>query len=496
MANLLAGSAGVKVGGALVFEIFPVLLAGGKGTRLWPLSREINPKHILNLTGSGSLLQQAALRAKKIAPPERIITVTTEAQFHSVHGQLSELDPALTNNILVEPVLRNTAAAITVSAFYAKECAEEAILLVTPTDHAIEDKKLVDQTFERAIHIASFNRIVTLGIKPERAETGYGYIHQGQESELFEGAFEIESFTEKPDPAKARHLAARSDVYWNSGIFASSAKTILREVYSFEPELFLMARRAFSQRHTDNNITRFTPEDYLDIPSISIDKAVMERSDKIVLTPVDLEWSDMGSWQKLWEISSRNENGTSVVGDVISKACRNSLLRSESRLLACVGLENIAVVETADAVLVANKSCDDGISSIVTQLASLNRSETTRHLTEQRPWGFFTVLIEQPGFKVKELVIRPGGKLSLQSHHHRTEHWVIVEGCACVTLGEVQELLSSNQSTCILPNVRHRLENAGTSTLKVIEVQCGNYLGEDDIERHDDSIGEFVTNNS
>ena len=480
----------------MVIDIFPVLLAGGIGTRLWPLSREINPKQFLNLTGNGSLLQQAALRAKKTAPPERVITVTTEAHYHSVHDQLSELDPALTTNILVEPKPRNTATAITIAAFYAKECAEEAILLVTPTDHVIEDDELIYQAFERATHIASLNRIVTLGIKPEHAETGFGYIHRGQELEPFEGAFEIKSFTEKPDPMNARRLAATSDVYWNSGIFVSPAKTILHEVNSFEPELFLMSHNAFSQRHVDNAVTRFTPENYLDIPSISIDKAVMERSDKLVLIPIDLEWSDIGSWEKLWEINPRDENGISVVGDVMFEACQNSLLRSEGRLLACVGLENMTVVETADAVLIANQGHDDGIRSIVKRLTSLNRSETKRHLMERRPWGFFKVLMEQPGFKVKELVIRPGGKLSLQSHRQRTEHWVIVEGDARVTRGGEQELLTSNQSTYIPPNVRHRLENAGTSILKVIEVQCGEYLGEDDIERYDDSLDAVVTSTS
>ena len=308
--------------------------------------------------------------------------------------------------------------------------------------------------------------------------------------------FEIESFTEKPDPVNARRLAASSDVYWNSGIFASLAKTILHEVNSFEPELFLMSRNAFNGRHVESNVNKFRSEDYAGIPSISIDKAVMERSDKIALIPIDLAWSDMGSWQNLWEISSLDENGVSVVGDVMFEECRDSLLRSESRLLACVGLENIAVVETADAVLIANKGCNDGIRSIVKRLTSLNRPETKRHLMEQRPWGFFKVLTEQPGFKVKELVLRPGGKLSLQSHQHRTEHWVIVQGHARITRGEETELLSSNQSTYIPPNVLHRLENTGTSILKVIEVQYGNYLGEDDIERHSDSFEAAITNTS
>ena len=390
----------------------------------------------------------------------------------------------------------NTATAITVAAFYAKDCAEEAVLLVTPTDHAIQDDELICQAFERGIYIASFDRIVTFGIKPERAETGFGYIHRGQEVESMEGVFDVASFTEKPDPMTARQSAVRADVYWNSGIFAFSAKTILHEVNRFEPDIFTMSRTAFEHRLTENTLTRFLPEDYLNIPSLSVDKAVMERSDKIALIPIDLEWSDIGSWQKLWEISSRDENGIAATGDVIVHGCHNSLLRSESRLLACVGLENIAVVETADAVLIANKECDDGIRAIVKQLTSLDRSEAKQHVMEKRPWGFFNILMEQPGFKVKELVLQVGGKLSLQKHQHRTEHWIVVLGQARVTRGKEIELLSSNQSAYIPPNVLHRLENAGTSILKVIEVQCGDYLGEDDIERHSDLLEAVEVNTS
>lgn len=482
-----------KVGDTAMVERFPVLLAGGLGTRLWPLSREIYPKQLMSISGKGSLLQQAAGRAIKIAPPEQVITVTTEAHYRPIRDQLVDVDPALGENILIEPEGRNTAAAIAISAFYAEDRANDAVLLVTPADHAIEDEATVSQAFEGAIYVASLNRLVTFGIRPTRAETDFGYIRQGQKIEATEGAFEVKSFIEKPDHMSAERMIADTDVYWNSGMFVFSANTILHEINRFEPEIFATSRNAFEQRVIEKNITRFTSKDYAKIPSLPIDKAVMERSNKVALIPIDLGWSDVGSWQKLWEISPRDENGVAVTGDVMVEGCRDSLLRSEGRLLACVGLENLAVVETADAVLVANKNSDQGIREIVKRLSALRRPEATRHLNEKRPWGSFKVLMENPGFKIKELVINVGGRLSLQSHQHRTEHWVVVSGKARVTRGDEVEFLSSNQSTYIPANVRHRLENAGPNVLRVIEVQCGNYLGEDDIERHDDVHGR-VTN--
>ncbi len=470
-------------------ERFPVLLAGGLGTRLWPLSREIYPKQLMNLSGDGSFLQQAARRAVKVAPAGQIITVTTEALYRPIRDQLTEIDPVIADNILVEPEGRNTTAAIAMSALYAKERDKSAVLLVTPVDHAIQDEKTIFQAFETAVDVANLGGLVTFGIKPTRPETGFGYIQRGQKIETADGVFEVESFIEKPSHTVAQGLFTDPDVYWNSGIFVFSAKTILDEIERLEPNLFAMSRNAFKQRVVKNKVTSFASTDYLKIPALPIDKTVMERSDKVALIPCDPGWCDVGSWQKLWEITPHDGNGVALTGDVIAHGCHNSLLRSESRLVACVGVENLAVVETADAVLVANKNSDEGIRTIVKHLSSLNRPEASRNLGETRPWGSFRILLEQPGFKIKELVIKPGGKLSLQSHRQRSEHWVVVSGQAHVTRNKEIELLHFNQSTYIPPDVCHRLENLGSDILRVIEVQCGDYLGEDDIVRYDDSYG-------
>ena len=470
-------------------EQFAILLAGGLGTRLWPLSRGLYPKQLMRISKDGSFLQQAARRAMQIVPPQNIITVTTDAQYLPIKDQLSEINLALCKNILIEPSGRNTAAAITVAAMHSVQKSKTSVLVVMPADHSIQNMKPLTDALNGAIDVASNNWLVTFGIKPTRPETGFGYLQQGQKLDTDFEAFKVKSFIEKPGYDDAKKLVSRKGIYWNSGIFVFSAKHVLEELNSLAPEIYTAAKRAFDGRFVENQATRFTKSDYDRIPQAPIDKAVMEVSKNVALVPLEAGWSDVGSWQKLWEISEQDKDGVSASGDTIYEECRNSLLRSESRLVACVGLENIAVVETADAVLVANKAADDGIRALVQQLNDQARPETNRHLSEKRPWGTFQILMEQTGFKIKKLALNPGGRLSLQSHKHRTEHWVVVSGKAKITRGQGVEILTSNQSTYIPANVQHRLENIGPETLQVIEVQCGDYLGEDDIQRYEDAYG-------
>ena len=472
-----------------MLHCYPVLLAGGLGARLWPLSRALYPKQLLNVLGDQSLLQQTALRALELAPAEQIITVTTLAHYQPIQDQLCEVDPALSRHILVEPEGRNTTAAIGVAALYIQKLHPESTLLVMPADHAVlADQPLVD-TFKKALILAETGRIVTLGIQPTRTETGFGYVTVGEEISDTSNAFEVDSFVEKPDLEKAEKLVTHREVYWNSGIFIFTVHTIIKEMRKYAVNTLDLIKIASDNCVYKDGITTFRSLDYSMIPSLPIDKIIMEHSENLALLPIDVGWSDVGSWQRIWDISQKDANGVSTSGDVISENCHNSLLQSEHRLLVGAGLESIAVVETADAVLVTKMGNDEDLRAAFQQLQMLQREEVTRHLKENRSWGSFQILMQCPGFKIKELIIEPGGRLSLQSHKHRTEHWVVVEGTATITRGDHVEALRTNQSTYIAAGEIHRLENCTESILRVIEVQCGALLSEDDIERYDDVYG-------
>ena len=472
-----------------MLHCYPVLLAGGLGARLWPRSRALYPKQLLTVLGDRSLLQQTAVRALKLAPAEQIITVTTLNHYQPIRDQLCELDPDLSKHILVEPEGRNTAAAIGVAALYIQKLQPKSSLLVMPADHAIHADQQLVGTVKRALKLAETGRIVTLGVQPTRAETGFGYITVGAEIADTSNAFEVESFVEKPDLETAEKLVTHREVYWNSGIFIFTVHTIMKEMRKYAINTLNLIKIASDNCAHKDGITTFRSFDYSRIPSLPIDKIIMEHSEKLALLPIDVDWSDVGSWQRIWDISQKDGNGVSTSGDVISENCHNSLLQSEHRLLVSAGLESIAVVETADAVLVAKMGNDDDLRAAFQQLQMLQRQEVTRHLKENRPWGSFQTLMECPGFKIKELIIEPGGRLSLQSHKHRTEHWVVVEGTATITRGDHVESLQTNQSTYIAAREIHRLENCTEDILRVIEVQCGTLLSEDDIERYDDVYG-------
>ncbi len=468
-------------------DIVPVLLAGGLGTRLWPLSREIYPKQLMNLAGDGSLLQQAARRALVCGDASRVITVTTEAHYLPVRDQLAETDGALTENILLEPEGRNTAAAIAVAALHAAADGSDPTLFVAPADHVLRDTAMLADAVR--LSAQAEDRICTFGITPDRAETGYGYIKVSTPLSGFDGLHAVDRFIEKPNADRAAELIRAGGVLWNSGMFVFRASVILEELARHAPDIEHAAREAYAASGADAGAVRFPRPLYAAIPKAPIDTAVMEKSNVVAVAPIDPGWSDVGSWLKLWQVSEQDEAGNIALGDVVAADSRNSMMRSDSRLIACAGLDQIAVIETADAVLVADMTNEPAIKSVIEQLRDAGREEAVRHLAETRPWGSFRVLMAGDRFKIKEIVVNPGAQLSLQSHVHRSEHWVVLEGTARVTCDDWTREVPPNESTYIPIGSKHRLENPGKIPVRIVEVQVGDYVGEDDITRYDDVYG-------
>ena len=469
--------------------LVPVLLAGGVGTRLWPTSREAYPKQLLNFTGEESLLQQAARRALTASPADQVVTVTTESHYFAVLDQLGEVSEGLGRHVIAEPAGRNTAAAIALAALYAERHFDDPVLWVAPADHLIRGVEALSSAVESAAAAAADGRLMTFGISPGDADTSLGYIRRGGRLDGHDGIFRVEHFVEKPGREEALRLIAGGDCYWNSGMFVFSAAVLLDEFAALAPDVLEAVRAAVDEAENPHDAApfRLAAAAYEKVPKIPFDKAVMEKSDRVAVVPLDVGWSDVGSWQRLWEVSDKDANGNVSHGDVLFEDSRNSLARADRRLIACVGVEDIVVVETADAVLVADRFDTAGVKALVARLKAAGRTEATAHLEERRPWGSFSVLLEAEGFKIKELVVKPGAKLSLQKHDHRSEHWVVVQGAALVTRGDEESLLSEDESTYIPIGMVHRLENPGTVELRVIEVQLGDYLGEDDITRLEDS---------
>ena len=445
-------------------KIQPVVLAGGTGSRLWPLSRELYPKQLLNLTEDCSLLQSTLKRVVDLPDTLPPVVVVGEPHRFLTLNQIKELNLAGDIDIILEPVGRNTAPAICASALFCQNRAEDdVVLLVLPADHLIRRTLAFHEAVSQAVDFAGQGHLVTFGITPQSAETGYGYIEQGEGNS-------VSSFVEKPDLETAEKYLAAGNYFWNSGMFAFSASTLLAEMEKLSPEIFEKMNHAVSEGTTDQNFFRLAEKSMSQCPDDSIDYAIMEKSGLVSVIPCDLGWSDIGSWQALWEVAPKDTMGNVMKGDVIAEDVSNCLIHSEYSLVAAVGLKDTLVVETADAVLVAPLDRSQDIKKIVTRLKKEEREEHLLHRTAYRPWGSYTILEEQPAFKIKRITVNPGMKLSLQMHHHRSEHWVVVKGTAKVTCGEDEFLVLENQSTYIPCGEKHRLQNPGVIPLELIEV--------------------------
>lgn len=474
-------------------SVTPVILSGGSGTRLWPLSREAHPKQFLPVIGEHSLLQATALRLQGLNASAPII-VANETHRFLVAEQLQALG-IKASALLLEPIGRNTAPAIAAAAYQALASDADAVLLVMPSDHAIRDVQGFQAAVAQALPVAQQggfdNRgaIVTFGIVPEAPETGFGYIKAGAGV----GIRAIERFVEKPDADTAIAYVASGDYFWNSGMFLFKASRYLEELALSQPEMVRLAKLAVEKAQTDADFIRLDKEAFSAMPSDSIDYAVMEKTQHGFVLPISVGWSDVGSWQALWQVSEQDGNGNAHNGDVLAIDCQNTLALGDKRLLTLLGLKDIVVVDTDDALLVAHKDRVQEVKDIVSQLKLANRSQATWHRKVFRPWGNYDSVDAGPRFQVKRIVVKPGAQLSLQMHHHRAEHWIVVSGTAKVTCDEKIFMLAENQSTYIPLGSVHRLENPGNIALELIEVQSGSYLGEDDIVRFDDIYGRTPT---
>jgi mannose-1-phosphate guanylyltransferase/mannose-6-phosphate isomerase len=468
--------------------IHPVILSGGSGTRLWPMSRSLYPKQLLALVGERSLLQQTAQRvigAPEFAAP---LIIANEEHRFIIAEQLREIGAA-PDALVLEPVGRNTAPAACVAALRLAASDPDALMLVMPSDHVIGDLGAFRRATERAAAAARAGHLVTFGITPERAETGYGYIARGAPTRGCEGAFAVTGFVEKPDAATAEGYLASGDHFWNSGIFLFPVGVYLAELERLRPEMLAGCKEALAGARTDSDFIRLDKAAFARCPSDSIDYAVMEHTNRAAVVPVGMGWSDLGSWDALWEIGAKDECGNALSGNVVAEATRNCYLRSEAGLVAAIGVEDIVVVATDDAVMVAPRSRTQEVRTLVTRLRAERRDEADALSTVHRPWGTYRALHNGHRVQVKHIMVRPGAKLSLQMHHHRAEHWVVVQGTAKIVRGNEELILTEDQSTYIPLGTAHRLENPGKIPLHVIEVQSGSYLGEDDIVRFEDHYG-------
>ncbi|MDQ2694489.1 MAG: mannose-1-phosphate guanylyltransferase/mannose-6-phosphate isomerase [Pseudomonadota bacterium] len=473
--------------------LIPVILSGGTGSRLWPLSRELYPKQFLPLTDSRTLLQNTALRVKGIPGVVAPLVLCNDEHRFMVAEQLRDLGirPAA---VILEPVGRNTAPAVAVAALQAMAASEAAadgedpILLVLPADHVIADAAGFRQAVERVLPYAAAGKLVTFGIVPQAPETGYGYIKAGA-ALAGDTVYSVERFVEKPDAATARGYVDSGEYYWNSGIFMFSASRYLQELERVAPEMLAACREALTAARGDLDFLRLDRPAFENCPADSIDYAVMEKTADAVVMPLDVGWNDIGAWSALWAVGDRDADGNVTSGEVLTRDTRNSYVRAGRRLVATVGVDDLVVVETGDVVLVARKDRVHEVKDIVSQLKADGREEVRSHPKVYRPWGAYETIDIEERFQVKHITVNPGAKLSLQMHNHRAEHWVEVRGTARVTRGDETFLLTENQSTYIPLGTRHRIENPGKIPLELIEVQSGSYLGEDDIVRFDDVYG-------
>lgn len=467
--------------------LHPVILSGGSGTRLWPLSRQNQPKQFLSLIGDHSLFQETVLRASKLPDAQAPITVCADDHRFMVGEQLQAIG-VRSGGILLEPVARSTAPAIAAAALHALAGDADALLLVMPADHLIEDEAAFRDAVAAAMRLGDESWLVAFGIRPDYAETGYGYILRGEA--LGPDGYRIERFVEKPDQATAERYLAEGTYAWNSGMFLFRARSYLDELARLAPAIHAAAQAAFASAGADLDFLRLGQDAFASSPSDSIDYAVMEKTDRAAVVPVSCGWSDIGSWSSLWSVAERDADGNRHEGDVISVDTRDSLVRaSDRRMIATLGVEDLVIVDTADATLVARKDRVQDVKIIVDRLKVAGRQEHLFHRKVYRPWGSYDSIGVGERFQVKKIVVKPGAALSLQKHQHRAEHWIVVSGVAEVTCDDKVFELRENESTYIPRGSVHRLRNRGSEPVELIEVQSGGYLGEDDIVRLEDVYG-------
>ncbi len=469
--------------------IIPVILSGGSGTRLWPLSRELHPKQFLPLCSDNTMIQDTVVRLSGIKEMAKPIVVCNESHRFLVAEQMRQIEVDLCT-IVLEPFGRNTAPAIAAAAFRALEISKNAILLVLPADHVIKDVATFQASIEAGKASAAKGKLVTFGIIPNNPETGYGYIKSSGRAKAGEmKELKVEAFVEKPDFATAEKYVKDGKYYWNSGMFMFSAAKYLKELKKYQPEVLKCSEQSYKSSSADEDFLRLGKEAFEKCPSISIDYAVMEKTSSAVVFPVDIGWNDVGSWSALSDVNAHDDHGNVVTGDVLLKDVENCLVRANSRLVTAVGVSDHVIVETADSVLVVSKDRVQDVKSIVDKLKKSDRYEAIHHRRVSRPWGFFQTIDISERFHAKRITVKPGARLSLQMHFHRAEHWIVVSGTAKITKGEETFVMTENQSTYIPLGTKHRLENPGKIPLEIIEVQSGSYLREDDIVRFDDQYG-------
>jgi mannose-1-phosphate guanylyltransferase / mannose-6-phosphate isomerase len=462
----------------------PVILSGGSGTRLWPLSRGQYPKQFLPLVTQNTMVQETMLRLSGLAGLNNPIAVCNEDHRFMMAEQLWEIGVKPTA-IILEPVGKNTAPAVAMAALSASS--QDEVLLVLPADHVILNIEAFHLAIAKAEALAKQGNLVTFGIVPTHPETGYGYIMK--DSRRLGDAYKVAAFVEKPDLVAAKNYVNSGDYLWNSGMFAFTAGNFLKELEKYNPEMLSACKQALSSAIIDLDFIRLDKATFSACPADSIDYAVMEKTDKAAVIPLDASWNDVGSWSALWDVTDKDASGNAVSGDVLTLDTKNSYIYSEDKLVTIIGVEDLVVVETKDAVMIAPKARVQEVKQIVDQLKQQGRSEAQVHRKAYRPWGHYDSVDSGDRHQTKRIVVKPGAKLSLQKHHHRAEHWVVVKGTALVTRGDEQILLTENESTFIPLGTVHRLENPGVIPLEIVEVQSGSYLGEDDIVRFGDSYG-------
>lgn len=470
--------------------ILPVIMAGGTGSRLWPMSRELYPKQFLRLHGDNSMLQETVTRLKALDVSAPLVICNEEHRF-LVAEQLRQIDQ-LSDNIILEPVGRNTAPAITLAALSAIDNGSDPLLLVLAADHVIESPDAFHQAVQNAIPFAEQGKLVTFGIVPTGPETGYGYIQRGKEfNSDADSVFQVQRFVEKPNLETALQYLESGEYYWNSGMFFFRARRFLEEMAKFRPDILEACQKAIETSHTDEqqDFIRVDKAVFISCPDESVDYAVMEKTTDAIVVPLDAGWNDVGSWSALWEVNDKNVEGNAINGDVFTYNAKNCYINTDEKLVAAIGVDNLVIVNTKDAVLVIDKNQVQDVKKVVEYLKDNKRREYRLHRESYRPWGRNDNVVTAPRYHVNRITVKPGGQFSLQMHHHRAEHWVILSGTARVILEDKNYLLSENESTFIPIGAQHMLENPGKIPLEILEIQSGSYLEDDDIIRIKDHYG-------